>query len=205
MREIDRMPGLYARVQRLLSWGCMACCVAPVDRAVADTVTLVSSKDNTLFQDTQGDVSNGAGDSVFCGRTGSAGGGIRQRAVLAFDVAGSIPQGSTITSVTLMLVLIQSSSGNQTHTLYRLNQDWGEGTSVASGGQGAPATANDATWLYRFFPGAPWSTVGGSFHAIASASAVVAGFQGEYFWTSPAMAADVQSWLDNPCTNFGWI
>jgi hypothetical protein len=60
----------------------------------------------------------------------------------------------------------------------------------------------DATWIHTFFPDQFWVVPGGDFGAVASASAVVGG-PGPYTWDG--LAADVQSWLDNPGSNFGWI
>ena len=84
--------------------------------------------------------------------------------------------------------------------------DWGEGTSVAPGeeGTGAPATTNDATWRHRFFDTIFWTTQGGDFSGTVSASQSV-GAVGDYVWSSAPMVADVQSWLDNPANNFGWL
>ena len=28
---------------------------------------------------------------------------------------------------------------------------------------------------------------------------------GQYTWSSAQMVADVQGWLDNPASNFGWL
>jgi hypothetical protein len=90
--------------------------------------------------------------------------------------------------------------------LHKLLADWGEGTSIAPGeeGDGAPATANDATWRHRFFDTIFWTTQGGDFSATVSASQSVGG-TGHYTWSSAQMVADVQSWLDNPASNFGWL
>ncbi len=118
--------------------------------ATADSVVLPPAKDNTLFS--TGTTSNGAGDAVFSGRTGARGGRVRQRAVLAFDVAGNVPARSTITSARLRLTVIQTNSGAQEHTLHRVLKDWGEGKSVGFGGSGAPAEEDDVTWLHTFFP-----------------------------------------------------
>ena len=88
--------------------------------------------------------------------------------------------------------------------LHRTLADWGEGTSVAFGGGGAPATPGDATWTNRFYPDLDWATPGGEFVATASAAATVGGI-GFYTWNStPALVADVQAWLDDPTANFGW-
>ena len=130
-----------------------------------------------------------------------------RRGVLAFNVAGSIPPGSTITAVSLSLnmsrTLLETA---RTVELHKLLADWGEGTSHAPGeeGDGAPATTNDATWRHRFFDTIFWAMQGGDFSATVSASQVV-GPVGQYTWSSAQMVADVQSWLDNPSSTFGWL
>ena len=90
--------------------------------------------------------------------------------------------------------------------LHKLLADWGEGISQATGeeGQGAPATPNDATWRHRFFDTIFWTNEGGDFSATVSANQLV-GAIGQYTWNSTQMVADVQSWLDNPASNFGWL
>jgi len=176
-------------------------------RVVPTTIVLGPSKDNTLYQSIVGDISNGAGDSFFAGRVGTMGGGAIRRGVIGFDIADNIPAGSTINSATLSLHLSQTRPGTQTVELHRLSADWGEGTSNANGspGQGAPATTNDATWVYRFYSTATWANPGGDFVTTVSASTSVGSF-GFYTWGSTAqMVADVQSWLDNPTSSFGWI
>ena len=52
----------------------------------ATTINLHPSKDNTLYEYVNVDLSNGAGNHFFVGRTGQ---GYIRRAVLAFDIAGS--------------------------------------------------------------------------------------------------------------------
>lgn len=174
---------------------------------LAEMVTLTPTKDNTLF-DTGGTTSNGSGDSVFSGRTGLNAGQIKQRAVLQFEVAGSIPVDAVITAAQLTLTLLSSgANGDQVHVLHRLLNDWGEGASAGMGGSGAPAAPGDATWLHTFFPDQFWKNQGGDFDAAASASQVVGTVQlTTYTWgPTPEMTADVQSWLDNPADNFGWL
>jgi hypothetical protein len=97
-------------------------------------------------------------------------------------------------------------TGARTVELHKLLADWGEGTSHAPMGEGdgAPATSNDATWRHRFFDSLFWTTQGGDFSAVVSASQSV-GSTGQYTWSSTQMVADVQSWLDNPDSNFGWL
>jgi FtsP/CotA-like multicopper oxidase with cupredoxin domain len=174
--------------------------------AIADTVNINPSKDNTLYEyvAADGDQSNALGNHFFTGETAM---GELRRGVIAFDIAGNVPSGSTITGATLTLNMSRTPSNTaRTTELHKLLADWGEGTSQASGeeGTGAPATTNDATWRHRFFNTVFWTTQGGDFSGTASASQLV-GAVGVYSWSSPQMTADVQSWLDNPPTNFGWL
>ena len=173
--------------------------------ASATIINITPSKDNTLYQfdPDEGDHSNGAGFHFFAGENGM---GELRRGVLAFDVAGAIPAGSTITAVSLTMNMSMTLAGARTVELHKLLADWGEGTSHAPMGEGdgAPATLNDATWRHRFFDSVFWTTQGGDFSATVSASQSVGGI-GQYTWNSAQMVADVQSWLDNPASNFGWL
>ena len=179
--------------------------------AGADEMDLAPIKDNTLFSFKDGSNSSGAGQSVFSGKTGPFGESTIQRAVLAFDVAGVIPAGSTITSAELTLTLLMSGpAGSQSHTLHRIQQDWGEGASNGAGGMGAPSQPCDATWIHTYFPGDPcggfWDNAGGDFEKTPSCVATVGTLPGPYTWVSkPAMIEDVQGWLDDPDNNFGWL
>jgi hypothetical protein len=173
--------------------------------ARAATINLTPSKDNTLYEydSAEGDHSNGAGFHFFAGENAM---GELRRGVLAFDIAGTIPAGSTITAVSLTMNMSMTPAGALTVELHKLLADWGEGTSHAPMGEGdgAPATPNDATWRHRFFDSIFWTTQGGDFLATVSASQSVGGV-GQYTWSSAQMVADVQSWLDNPASNFGWL
>ena len=167
----------------------------------AGVANLTPVKDNTLIEHVSGAVSNGAGPAFFAGRIGQGG---RRRAVLAFKVGDSIPAGSTIQAVTLTLNMSATMAGPFGVSAHALTQDWGEGTSNAGGGVGAPSTPGDATWIHTFFSTSFWTSAGGDFAANASATTTVAGV-GSYTWSSPGMVADVQGWLDDPSTDFGWI
>lgn len=173
--------------------------------ASAATISIMPSKDNTLYEydPAEGDHSNGAGFHFFAGENGM---GEVRRGVLAFDIAGSVPPGSTITAVTLSMNMSMTPTGTLTVELHKLLADWGEGTSHAPMGEGdgAPATPNDATWRHRFFDTIFWTTQGGDFSATVSASQSV-GDVGQYTWSSAQMIADVQSWVNNPASNFGWL
>lgn len=167
-------------------------------------ITLDAAKDNTLYEDATGSLSNGVGPSLFTGNTVSN--GVR-RGLIAFDIAGAIPAGAIVTDVQLSLTMNMSIAGPQDVSIHRLSADWGEGTSDAGnpGGGGASATTGDATWLHTFFDTDFWTTPGGDFNATPSATQSVDG-AGAYAWGStPEMVADVQSWLDDPAGNYGWI
>lgn len=171
--------------------------------AAAATIDLPATADGTLYEDATGALSNGAGQYFFAGRTDD--GSIR-RAVLRFDLS-ALPAGSTVTSVELKLTMSRTQGGAATVALHRLSGDWGEGTSDANGeeGRGAASTPNDVTWIHRVFATAPWITAGGDFTATPSASTSVIDV-GPYTWAStPALVADVQSWLDGSTPNHGFL
>jgi hypothetical protein len=175
---------------------------SPVLRA--ESVTITATRDNTLYESITGGLSNGAGDYFFAGTT--VDGAIR-RGLIGFDVAGSVPAGSVITAATLRLHMSRTPAAVEPVTVHRLLAEWGEGASDAPGEEGAggnPATG-DATWIHTFFAAASWSQPGGDFVPESSASASVIG-TGYYDWGStPGMIADVQGWLDQPGSNFGWL
>jgi hypothetical protein len=167
------------------------------------TVVLTPTKDNTLYESTNGAVSNGTGEYFFVGNTRSAS---SRRGLLAFDLAGALPSGATIVSATLQLQMSKTNGGISAVSLHRVLKNWGEGSSNASDpeGSGATATTNDATWLHSFYDTALWQTPGGDFVPTATATISVT-VVGVYQWQSPALLADVQDWLINPTSNFGWV
>jgi spore coat protein A len=186
---------------------------------LADTVTLQPTKDNTLYEPIAPsftDMSDGAGATMFSGKVKDAdadpGSGTRpavRRAVLAFDIASNIPAGATINSVQLTLYVDKvSQTAAFNVNLYRLLSNWGEGTSntgASKQGQGELPTTNDATWHHTFYPSLYWSLPGGDFTLTSSAVKSV-GNVGFYTWGSTSgLVSDVQSWLNTPAQNFGWI
>jgi hypothetical protein len=171
--------------------------------ALADQVVLQASKDNTIFS--SGDlISDGAGPHMYVGQTNFAG---ARRALIAFDILSAVPEGSNIDSA-LLSFNVSRGHGNQTITLHRLLQDWGEGSSNSgdAGGAGAPAADGDATWQFHHYSilnQQPWNTPGGDFVSAESASGTAAATTFEL--SSMNMAADVQLWRNSPATSFGWI
>ena len=135
------------------------------------------------------------------------------RALVAFDLS-SIPAGATIESVTLQMrqSTPRPDVTQREVSLHRVLKDWGEGASDADGGSGAgsggadgaPAAEGDATWLHTFFSGTLWANPGGDFDDSPSGSRPV-GPDGYYQWASEQMVADVQAWVEDPDSNFGWL
>ncbi len=171
--------------------------------ALAEDLVLTPVKDNTLIENAQGGLSNGAGMYLFAGKTS---GNSTRRALLKFDIAGSVPAGATITRASLTLTMSRTIGGEVPISLHRVLADWGEGTSDAGAeeGKGAPATAGDATWVHTFFDTGNWAAPGGDFAPEASATAPV-GANGSYTWESPQLAVDVENWLADPGSDFGWV
>lgn len=170
--------------------------------AEAAVVTLGAAKDNTLYQDAAGSLSNGSGEFFFAGNTGN---GVIRRGLTMFDL-GAIAPGSTINSVSLTLHMSMTSAGATDVSLHTLLANWGEGASDAPGGEGAgvAAAVDDATWLHTSFNTGFWTNAGGDFAASSSAATSVNAV-GFYTWSSSQMAADVQQWVDSPGANFGWL
>jgi hypothetical protein len=175
------------------------------------TVSIGASKDNTIFQQ---NALNSAGGAAGL-RAGTNGMGSPRRGLVAFDIAGNLPSGATITSAYLQLYLgDSSSSGNQDVGLHRLLTDWGEGSAggdnavLGGTGQGSPANPGDATWSHAMLGSRMWTQLGaeGDFNVAPSATASIGDLlESPYIWSSTAsLVQDIQAWLDSPATNFGW-
>ena len=173
------------------------------------TLILTPEKDNTLYESPTGDLSNGSGAYLFVGRTNQTEGERLRRALLKFNIGDTIPEGSTIMSVSLTMSMTKSGTGPSTVNLHRMIADWGEGGSNSDedmgGGGGSAAQAGDATWTVPFFDSTlTWTNAGGDYEANSSGSTSVNSVD-NYTWTDSLMAVDVQLWLDSADSNFGWI
>lgn len=184
---------------------CGACAIS----AHAETVTLEPIKDATLYSNADGFLANGSGEFNFIGRTGSRGGGMPRRGLMEFDLS-TIPAGSTITSATLTMHVNWFRGGALNISLYPVLASWMEGMANAGGGEfgggggGSASGDGDVTWIHRWIGGPLWNAPGGDFAATAAATTPVSG-AGFYQWSSAGMIANLQSWLDNPAQNFGWM
>src|ERR1044071_8080752 len=131
------------RLLAILFMSAVGCGSATSISAAISNIT--PSKDNTLYEydPTEGDTSNALGLHFFAGENAMS---ERSRAVLAFDIAGQIPPGSTILAVTLSMNMSRTALDTaRIVELHKLLADWGEGTSIAPGeeGDGGPATPGD--------------------------------------------------------------
>jgi len=172
--------------------------------ALAETVLISATQDNTLYEDETGSLSNGAGNYMFVGANGE---GSKRRALIAFNDLSAIPNGAIISSVKLHLHASLGSSVATTINLARLTKDWGEGASHGLEGEeeGAPAAAGDATWIHNMFPGSLWDSPGGDFVEVPSASLAVQSAGYYVFGSSEGLVNDVQNWLDGSADNYGWM
>jgi hypothetical protein len=180
--------------------------------ALSETVTITASQDNTIYSanfDGPGSaVSNGAGENLFVGQVRE---GWFRRTLIAFKDLSDIPEGATIESVQLHIHVNKLNFISHTPmnlNLHRLTSDWGEGASNPPGpqGQGWDAEPGDATWTHSFFSETTWNSPGGDFASTASAQIMdAAAVDINSFGSTVAMVSDVQGWLDDPGSNFGWI
>lgn len=176
--------------------------------AAAAELVVTPIADTTIFfsGDATGassEASNARGENLSVGQDA---GGILRRALIRFDLS-SIAPGSIVHSAEL--VLFNSAPrhrGDYDVTLHRLLRGWGEGPSNGgSAGASGTAGAGDATWARAVHPDIAWDTPGGDFVPEASASTLVGIPSRSYAWSSPSMVADVQSWIDTPGSNHGWL
>lgn len=184
----------------------MAAALGVFQIPAAEIVTLRPVADTSLFEFTPDD--NMGGAALAAGRIDRDAG--RARALIKFDPAASIPAGARIDSVrfTIRVTKVPPSPVNSTFSLHKVLRSWGEGNKAVAL-LGGPATAGEATWKARAIPSESWGAPGGQagvdYVAAATASRAIAGVAAYPYESSPGLVADVQSWLDDPANNFGWI
>ena len=174
------------------------------------TVRIPAVIDATLIESTDGQLANGAGNSLFVGRTQQPIGSQR-RALVQFDVASVVPRRAIIEDVTLTLTVAQGNAPSIAVGVHRVMQPWSEGSSSSGGGMGALAMPGDTTWLHRSYDLIFWRRPGGTFLRRPSAMLLIEG-AGVYSWRDPyrrprrlTLRNDVLLWLRAPERNFGWL
>jgi len=168
------------------------------------TVYLLPSKDNTIFDDQPSQASNGQGIYLYAGLNSL---NSNRRGLIAFDLT-AIPANATVTAASLSMFLAENGFlSEEVISLSKVGRDWGEGASNAgtSGFASGQAQSGDATWVHNFFNTSFWASPGGDFTATPSANTLVSYQNASYIWSSAGLVADVQSWISDPSTNFGWV
>lgn len=179
--------------------------------AGADTLVLEPDADTSLLE-LQPDFNLGAQSDLPAGTLGSAAQQTRSRMLLRFDLAGALPVGAVIEAASLTLTVTRVPDGGGTpsqFSLHRMLRSWGEGQRSGSLPGGAPAVAGEATWDHRASPDLPWAEPGGvpgmDFADEPSSTERIQG-RGEYGFEFGALqVAELQTWVREPDTNFGWI
>lgn len=182
----------------------------------AGTVFLGPVADATLIEASP---TNSLGGAVFF-NAGTTQNYTRNHALLRFDPAAAIPSGATVTRATLTLNLTRRPRDGFHQSvmgLFPMLRSWGEGTTPpklpdTSPGTGGPAAMGDATWTHRFFgTDLAWDAPGGApgidFVETASSSTIFYGLEDSPYTleSTASLVADVQRWLDQPGSNFGWM
>jgi hypothetical protein len=200
------IPCLVRVLWSTMVFAALACPLA----ANAASVTLLPTADATMME-TVPDNSMGAAEWVLSGTTQN---GPRNRALMRFDIAGSIPAGSQITGVAMTIAAIRQSReapAGASFGLHRVLRSWGEGVTVpeTQPGLGVPANEGDATWNARFFPATSWAAPGGvegiDFSGQPSSSVIIDTLGIFPFDGTFELIDDIQDWLDHPEANFGWM
>jgi len=177
---------------------------------VAEKVGLAAVSDNFISEEYP-DNTCGGGDSL---KVGVDENGNELRSLLKFDVS-SIPAGAHITYVGLRLYLeSKTGSGAGDLKLHPLTHDWSEGAKACSG-NGIHATQSDeSTWSDASYSSTSWPTPGGSFSPTESSARFSGAFAHAsvfHYWrqrnmeATPPLIEDVQRWIDQPASNYGWI
>jgi spore coat protein A len=194
---------------QFLTSGALALMLATgISAAHAATAVIDPVMDNSMAEDFP-ENSSGTCGSLFAGNTDN---GFARRALLRFDIAGSVPAGSTITGAVLTMTVTRGGNhGDTVMSLHAVRTDWGEetnGCGTRGGGQGEPAVVGAATWNEAQYSTLDWSTLGGDFEVAASASTTINSTVPVWDSTDPGnsdMVTDIQAWLDDPISNYGWV
>ncbi len=190
---------------------CIVFCVSIFGLVQANAATTIISVDRetAIFAESPG---NNLGAGNLIAGTNAFGGDIA-RSLLAFNIASAIPSGSHIDSVIFQLGVIRQSNRNaaSAYELHRFLTAWTEGNGGLSVNTGSPALAGETTWNSQSHGSILWSApgtqAGVEYASLASATGAVINSGSTIYSinSAPDLVADVQSWLDNPATNFGWL
>jgi hypothetical protein len=176
-----------------------------------------ATKDAVIFNNQAANSANGnygAGGSELLQVGYASPTQIYARTLIQFDLS-SLPTNAVIESVSLELTLGSSGTFVPEISVFKMNQSWTEGTTsfctynAACNTQGVAISpgGTDVTWNEMSYSGTganSWTTIGGTFAALASATSVDVGAS-TILYNSVGLKNDVQGWVSNSATNFGWI
>jgi hypothetical protein len=181
------------------------------------TAEFYAIKDGTIFNNQAATSPNGnygAGGSELLQVGYASPSSMYARALIQFDLS-SLPANAVIESVSLEFTLGSSGTFIPEISVHKMNQSWTEGTTsfctynnpcntqgiaIAPGG-------TDVTWNESSYSGTgtnSWTTNGGTFSLPASATSIELGAS-TILYNSIGLKNDVQDWVSNSATNFGWI
>jgi hypothetical protein len=171
--------------------------------ARADSTNLIPVADTTLLESYPTN-NLGAYSPIIVGTTPRG----RARALFRFDLS-PIPPNATVSSVTFTINVVNKRLDGigSNFTLHRVLKDWGEGSAQVNIGD--TATDGAASWTNRITPLLPWTPSGGGadvdYANVGSSTVFIDELRSYTFNSTPTLVADVQAWLDNSGTNFGWM
>jgi hypothetical protein len=182
-----RIGKYLSRKRGLILMGAAVLLLAPgAESARALTLTVMPSAD-TCMRDNAPDMTSGDVNPLLVGNSKDPF-TVHNRALLKFDVS-SIPTNAIVTDATLMTVIFRSNTGPANYDLHRVLVDWNE---------------YEATWNNRSASTA-WLAGGGqSGTEFVSQPSVTAQIDDAIF-SSAGTISDVQQWVGNSGTNYGWI
>jgi hypothetical protein len=129
-----------------------------------------------------------------------------------FDLQGKLPDGAILTNASLTFHTTKIRNDQPVRVnLHRMNLSWNEGIGGkgATTGAGDQALAGESSWKSRIAPNVPWSAPGASaptdFSPELSATSTAGDIGAFTFQSTPQLLTDIQGWLQNPASNFGWI
>jgi len=175
--------------------------------AKAETVILKPSADAGISSFSQHIANNfGKSTDLILGSVRKGGVG---RMLVKFDLT-SLPKTAVINTAELRVSVSRESSSGGAGARYDLRRvlvDWSEGS---KGGQsGGKAVPGEVTWNARKSGSDLWTTPGGDigadFSGSTSASQVLDGAGAYSFSSTTTLVQDVQAWVNNSSSNFGWV
>lgn len=151
---------------------------------------------NATSDNSGGNVTN------FAGNTGAN--GIR-RLLIRFDLS-TIPTNATVQTATLQMSIVKSAPTAPvvSHSIHKVTNSWVEGTGTGTGG-GGMIVIGAASWAYRETATLAWTNPGCDFVGTESAVTSVGTGVQTVAWSGAGVVTDVQGWIANPSTNFGWV